>query len=133
MLRYSLATKWRRSLAGGESPRKRREKERKAPKGRCSKPSLNSSVAPSGLSDPMCDKTVGFRPRLNSYAASRLKTAQHQNAQARERASRFSDDYRFTPSLARLRVGLVLAAPAQTFLRVHLLTRVQIAKGADGE
>ena len=50
---------------------------------RCSVLSLSSSVTPPGLSGPTYGKSVGFRPRLNSFAASRLKAAQHQKAGAR--------------------------------------------------
>jgi hypothetical protein len=74
----SLATKWRRNLTGGESPRKVRGKDSRALNGRRSMPPLNSSVAPSGLDGRPCHETEGFRPRLNPIAASRLKKLHHQ-------------------------------------------------------
>src|SRR5204863_7172836 len=72
-LRFLLATKWRRSLAVGASPRKSRGIGWKALKGRRSIQRLNLSVGPSGLDRDVCHETGGLHPRLNSVAALRLK------------------------------------------------------------
>ena len=54
----------------------------KAPQGRHSILAVNSSVAPPGLVRLPCCETGGLRPRLNSVAASRLKTAQLHKSRA---------------------------------------------------
>lgn len=73
MCHSASTTKWCRTIAGGESPRRSCAQQIKAPQGRRQARSRDCNVAPSGLNRFEGHNPVGLRPRLYSAAASRLK------------------------------------------------------------